>query len=163
MKLDLTFVQWVFNNILLTESGCWQWVGEPTTTKMHVYVAELCHATLPRGQKYRMPDCVLGDECLNPSHVGTKAEWNSVVRHELGSREPSKRDLAEEDIKAFFTKQEIEWYSTMGSATYQGTNRQRRHLAEKQLQNWELSNSQDRKFLKGLRIVWDGDKRDECK
>jgi hypothetical protein len=64
-------------NIARHESGCWTWVGAPTTCNVYRFVAEAYGAPLPfgLGKLYRMPDCTLGKECVNPNHIGTGEDF----------------------------------------------------------------------------------------
>src|ERR1700694_1532977 len=57
-------------------SGCWAWSGAPVEGNVYRFVAEAYGAPLPAGQKlYRMPNCKLGKQCVNPNHLGTGADY----------------------------------------------------------------------------------------
>ena len=64
-------------------SGCWTWDGSPLTCNVFRYVAEAHGTPLPAGQLYRMPGCVLVDECVNPSHIGTSDDFMRAVHRQL--------------------------------------------------------------------------------
>jgi hypothetical protein len=58
-------------NIKRHEGGCWTWVGAPLTCNVYRFVAEAYGSPLPVGRKlYRIPGCIMGKECVNPSHLG---------------------------------------------------------------------------------------------
>jgi hypothetical protein len=59
------------------EGGCWTWDGTPIDGNVYLIVAEACGIYFPvgRGELYRMPECKLGKECVNPSHIGTGADF----------------------------------------------------------------------------------------
>src|ERR1700687_5854648 len=58
------------------DSGCWIWDGSPREGNVYRIIAIAYGAPLPAGLKlYRMPDCKLGKECVNPNHLGTGAEF----------------------------------------------------------------------------------------
>jgi hypothetical protein len=58
------------------EDGCWTWDGSPLDGNVYRVIAEAYGAPLPAGQKmYGMPNCTLGKECVNPSHLGTGADY----------------------------------------------------------------------------------------
>jgi hypothetical protein len=58
------------------DSGCWTWSGAPVEGNVYRVIAEAYGAPLPAGPKlYRMPDCKLGKECVNPNHLGTGADF----------------------------------------------------------------------------------------
>jgi hypothetical protein len=63
------------------ESGCWSWDGTPVEGKVFRVVAEAYGAPLPNAQVnlYRMPDCTLGMRCVNPNHIGTRADYIDTV------------------------------------------------------------------------------------
>jgi hypothetical protein len=63
------------------ESGCWTW-GKPSECNILQILARLCGRRLPPGRAtlYRMPECVMGKDCVNPFHVGTSEEWLSSVK-----------------------------------------------------------------------------------
>jgi len=69
------------------ESGCWTWDGALLAWNVYRYVAEAYGAPFPAGQKlYRMPDCKLGAECVNPNHIGTVEDFVLSLqgrRHEI--------------------------------------------------------------------------------
>jgi len=67
------------------ECGCWTWAGAPLDFNVYRFVAESCGAPLPSRQKlYRMPDCKLGKECVNPNHLGTGRDFVLALK---GQRE----------------------------------------------------------------------------
>jgi hypothetical protein len=77
------------------EGGCWTWVGAPMTCNVYCFVAEAYGAPLPvgLGKLYRMPDCRLGKECVNPNHIGTGEDFVLAVKGERREiPEPSKTD-----------------------------------------------------------------------
>jgi len=57
------------------ECGCWVWDGAPVDGNVYRIVAEAYGAPLPIEKLYRMPDCKLGKECVNPNHLGTGADF----------------------------------------------------------------------------------------
>ena len=42
---------------------------------MYRVIAEAYGAPLPAGKLYRMPECKLGKECVNPNHLGTETDY----------------------------------------------------------------------------------------
>jgi hypothetical protein len=56
-------------------SGCWTWDGSPLDGNVYRFVAEAYGAPLPTEKLYRMPDCKLGKQCVNPNHLGTGADF----------------------------------------------------------------------------------------
>jgi hypothetical protein len=75
------------------ESGCWTWDGTPIDGNVYRIVAEACGIYFPVGRRqlYRMPDCKLGTECVNPGHIGAGADFGRALngrRQEIP--EPSK-------------------------------------------------------------------------
>jgi hypothetical protein len=75
------------------DGGCWTWDGTPVDGNVYRIVAEACGIYFPvgRGKLYRMPECKLGTECVNPSHIGTGADFGRALngrRQEVP--EPSK-------------------------------------------------------------------------
>jgi hypothetical protein len=75
------------------EGGCWTWDGTPVDGNVYRVVAEACGILFPvgRGRLYRMPECKLGKECVNPNHLGTGEDFVLAVngrRQEIP--EPSK-------------------------------------------------------------------------
>jgi hypothetical protein len=74
--------QAIWNDIERHENGCWTW-SKPCECNVIRLFAELFDKPLPAGRKlYRMPECHLGKECVNPDHVGTVEEWMSRVRQQ---------------------------------------------------------------------------------
>jgi hypothetical protein len=59
------------------EGGCWTWDGSPVEGNVYRFVAEAYGAPLAfgRGKLFRMPDCKLGKECVNPNHIGTAKDF----------------------------------------------------------------------------------------
>ncbi len=58
------------------DCGCWTWDGSPLEGNVYRIIAEAYGAPLPAGPKlYRMPECKLGKECVNPNHLGTGADY----------------------------------------------------------------------------------------
>jgi hypothetical protein len=58
------------------DNGCWTWDGFPLEGNVYRIIAKAYRAPLPAGQKlYRMPECKLGKACINPSHLGTAADF----------------------------------------------------------------------------------------
>jgi hypothetical protein len=57
------------------DSGCWTWDGTPLEGNVYRFVAEAYGAPLPTEKLYRMPDCKLGKQCVNPNHLGTGADF----------------------------------------------------------------------------------------
>jgi hypothetical protein len=80
----------VEKNIERHACGCWTWGGAPLACNVFRYVAEAHGTPLPAGQLYRMPGCVLVDECVNPSHIGTSDDFMRAVHRQLddASEEP---------------------------------------------------------------------------
>lgn len=62
------------------DNGCWTWTG-PKGCNIIRRLAELSAKPLPANRRmYRMPECELGAECVNPEHVGTADEWSRAMR-----------------------------------------------------------------------------------
>jgi hypothetical protein len=61
--------------------GCWTWDGSPVAGNIFRMVAEAYGAPLPvrRGKLYRMPDCTVGRNCVNPNHLGTARDFVLAV------------------------------------------------------------------------------------
>jgi hypothetical protein len=57
------------------EDGCWIWDGPRMECNVYRFVAEAYGAPLPTEKLYRMPDCKLGKQCVNPNHLGTGADF----------------------------------------------------------------------------------------
>jgi len=55
--------------------GCWTWDGSPLQGNVSRVIAEAYGAPLPTGKLYRMPECKLGKDCVNPNHLGTSADF----------------------------------------------------------------------------------------
>jgi hypothetical protein len=62
-------------HIVRHDSGCWTWDGSPVEGNVYRVVAKAYGAPLPTEKLYRMPDCTLGKECVNPNHLGTAADF----------------------------------------------------------------------------------------
>ena len=95
------------------ESGCWTWDGAPLYGNVYRIVAEAYGTPLPAGQKlYRMPDCKLGKECVNPNHLGTGADYVLALngrRQEVPESPKSVTiKLAPQD-RGFLTRLRILW------------------------------------------------------
>jgi hypothetical protein len=72
--------QAIWNDVQKHEDGCWTWNG-PTGCSIIRLLARLCDHSLPVGVKmYRMPECDMGADCVNPFHVGTSEEWMARMR-----------------------------------------------------------------------------------
>lgn len=70
----------IWRDVEKHENGCWTWSG-PKICKVTRVLAELLGNPLPYGRKlYRMPDCVMGAECVNPAHCGTSEDYMLHVR-----------------------------------------------------------------------------------
>jgi hypothetical protein len=78
------------------EDGCWTWDGSPLEGNVYRVVAQAYGAPLPAGPKlYRMPQCTLGKDCVNPNHIGTGADFVLALnRRRQEAPEPS-RTVAE--------------------------------------------------------------------
>lgn len=62
------------------DSGCWTWTGASGCNIIRL-LAELSRDPLPANRKmYRMPECTMGKDCVNPDHVGTMQQWRSQIR-----------------------------------------------------------------------------------
>jgi hypothetical protein len=63
------------------EGGCWTWDGSSVDGNVYRVVAEAYGAPLPvgRGKLYRMPDCTMGKECVNPNHICTGEDFVSAL------------------------------------------------------------------------------------
>ncbi len=58
------------------KNGCWTWLGALLEGNIYRLVAEACGCPLPAGQKlFRMPDCALEKNCINPAHLGTSVDF----------------------------------------------------------------------------------------
>jgi hypothetical protein len=59
-------------HIVRHASGCRTWDGSPAEGVFRL-VSEALGIPLPsrNGKCYRMPDCTMGKECVNPNHVGS--------------------------------------------------------------------------------------------
>ena len=142
--------QWVFSHITKLESGCWQWTGAANKPGIHRIVADLCGMRYPVGVAvYHMPECVLGDACVNPEHVGTREEWNRVVKQELASR--SSKDTT----GVFASKRYPESWNVPFDPL----------ITTRAGRTWRIPGGimtqRDHAFLKELKVLWDGDYRDE--
>ena len=63
-------------HVVRHDSGCWSWDGFPLDGNIYRAVAEACGCPLPAGEKlFRMPDCALGKDCINPMHLGTSVDF----------------------------------------------------------------------------------------
>jgi hypothetical protein len=62
-------------HIVRHDSGCWTWDGSPVEGNVYRFVAKAYGSPLPTEKLYRMPDCKLGKECVNPNHLGTGADY----------------------------------------------------------------------------------------
>ena len=63
-------------HIIRHPSGCWVWDGFPVAGNIYRVIAEAVGCPLPVGQKmYRMPECQIGRDCVNPNHLGTGADF----------------------------------------------------------------------------------------
>jgi hypothetical protein len=83
-------------NINRHDSGCWTWVGAPMACNVYRYIAEVHGTPLPTGKLYRMPECRVGRDCVNPGHLGTGEDYMLAL---TGQRrkisEPSKTGTVE--------------------------------------------------------------------
>jgi hypothetical protein len=78
------------------ENGCWIWDGFPVAGNIYRYIAEAYGTPLPTGKLYRMPECKIGRDCVNPTHLGTGADYVLALngrRHE--APEPPKTGTVE--------------------------------------------------------------------
>ncbi len=101
-------------NIKRHANGCWTWIGSQLPCNIFRYVADRCGTPLPLGQKlFRMPECKLGKECVNPEHIGTGVDFILTV---------------------------------------QG---RRQEVPQLPMATGVKLTSEDREFLKSLKVVWD--------
>ncbi len=70
----------VWNDVEMHENGCWTWSRRAECNIIQL-LAELSGNPLPMNSKlYRMPDCGLGRNCVNPEHVGTSERWIARIQ-----------------------------------------------------------------------------------
>jgi hypothetical protein len=62
-------------NIKRHDSGCWTWAGAPMERNVYRYIAEVHGTPLPTSKLYRMPECRIGHDCVNPGHLGTGEDY----------------------------------------------------------------------------------------
>jgi hypothetical protein len=78
-------------HIVRHDSGCWTWDGTPVEGNVYRVVAEVYGAPLSAEKLYRMPDCKLGKQCVNPNHLGTGADYVLAINgRRLEIPEPSR-------------------------------------------------------------------------
>jgi hypothetical protein len=96
------------------EGGCWTWVGAPMTCNVYCFVAEAYGAPLPvgLGKLYRMPDCRLGKECVNPNHIGTGEDFVRALngrRQEIPASKADARVWLTRQARQFLKSLKISW------------------------------------------------------
>lgn len=69
----------IWTDIDTHECGCWTWKW-PSGCNIVRLLAELVGNPLPVNMKmYRMPECEMGSDCVNPEHVGSSEQWMARV------------------------------------------------------------------------------------
>jgi hypothetical protein len=99
-------------HIVRHDSGCWTWDGTPVEGNVYRIVAEAYGAPLPTEKLYRMPDCTLGKECVNPNHLGTGADFVLAVngrRHEIPEPPRMGRVRLTELDRKFLRSVKVRW------------------------------------------------------
>jgi hypothetical protein len=77
----------IWNDVEMHKSGCWTWKGFAGCNIIRL-LAELSGKPLPIGMKlYRMSECAMGKDCVNPDHVGTGRQWRRRVQSGEGDEE----------------------------------------------------------------------------
>ncbi len=77
----------IWQDVVLQENDCWRWKGASDCSVIRL-LAELGGKPLPVNTRlYRMPECQLGKECVNPEHVGTSEQWVARISGKRRSRQ----------------------------------------------------------------------------
>lgn len=77
----------IWQDVHIHESGCWGFTG-PRWCSVIRLLADLAGESLPVNKKmFRMPECTLGSECVNPEHVGTSRDLAARQERTSSKRE----------------------------------------------------------------------------